>query len=172
MRPEGEPGQPRAASGVPSASPSAPTVRPEASVHRLKGEMAVMATKVIPGLRSKRSRGSVDETLQRLERVLRATDIVVFAIVDHSGEAERVGLTMPPTKLVVFGSPRAGTPLMLAAPSVAIDLPMKMLIWEDGEGCAWVSYNTAAYLQERHEVPAELLQPVSGLDALADAIAA
>lgn len=100
---------------------------------------------------------------------LEAKGVKIFAIVDHSGEAEKVGLQMRPTKLVVFGSPKAGTPLMLAAPSIAIDLPLKILIWEDGTGKAWVSYNSLAYLQERHGLPQELLRNIAIVETLAAA---
>jgi uncharacterized protein (DUF302 family) len=89
--------------------------------------------------------------------------------VDHSGEAEKVGLQMPPTKLLIFGSPKAGTPLMLAAPSVAIDLPLKILVRQDGGGMVWVSYNTPEYLRERHGFPAELVPNIAGVSALASA---
>jgi uncharacterized protein (DUF302 family) len=92
---------------------------------------------------------------------------MVFALVDHSGEAEKVGLKMPPTKLLIFGSPKAGTPLMLAAPSIAIDLPLKILIREDGDGKVWVTYNTPAFLQQRHGLPKELLQNIDVVETLA-----
>ena len=123
------------------------------------------------GILNKRSNHSVDETLERLQSALQAKGITIFALVDHSGEAEKAGLKMRPTKLVIFGSPEAGTPLMLAAPSAAIDLPLKILIWEDGEGNAWVSYNSPAYLQERHGFPKELLPNIGAVEALAGAIA-
>jgi len=129
-----------------------------------------MAPNATPGIQNKRSSASVDETVKRLERTLQAKGVTVFAIVDHSGEAEKVGLKMRPTRLVIFGSPKAGTPLMLATPSIAIDLPLKMLIWEDSEGKVWVSYNSVTYLQERHGVPAELLQNIAVVDGLATAI--
>jgi len=87
--------------------------------------------------------------------------------VDHSGEAEKVGMKMRPTKLLIFGNPKAGTPVMLAAPSSAIDLPLKILVWEDAQGQVWVTYNSAAYLQERHNVPPELLQNIGVVKALA-----
>ncbi len=119
------------------------------------------------GIISKRTNHSVNETLERLKNALLAKGVNIFAIVDHSGEAEKVGLKMPPTMLVIFGSPKAGTPLMLAAPSIAIDLPLKILIWEDGEGKAWVSYNSTAYLQERHGLPKELLQNIAVVETLA-----
>jgi uncharacterized protein (DUF302 family)/uncharacterized membrane protein YidH (DUF202 family) len=123
------------------------------------------------GILNKRSNYSIDETLERLKRMLQAKGVTIFAIVDHSGEAEKVGLKMPPTKLVIFGSPKAGTPLMLAAPSSAIDLPLKILVWEDGEGKIWVSYNSPAYLGERHGLPEELLQNIAVVETLAAAVA-
>src|SRR5580704_9326720 len=101
---------------------------------------------------------SVDETMQRLESLLREKGVTVFARVDHSGEAAKAGLTMRPTKLLIFGNPKAGTPLMIAAPSSAIDLPLKILVAEDGEGKVWISYNSADYLQKRHGFPLELIQ--------------
>ena len=122
------------------------------------------------GIIDKPSRYSVDETLEKLKRTLQAKGVTVFAVVDHSGEAEKVGLKMPPTKLVIFGSPKAGTPLMLAAPSSAIDLPLKILIWEDGSGKVWVSYNRPAYLQERHGLPQELLRNIAVIETLATAV--
>ena len=110
---------------------------------------------------------SVEETVKRLKGILEAKGVTLFALVDHSGEAEKVGLKMPATKLLIFGNPRGGTPVMLAAPSIAIDLPLKILIWEDGEGKVWVSYNSPAYLQERHGVPQELLQNIAVVETLA-----
>jgi uncharacterized protein (DUF302 family) len=101
---------------------------------------------------------SVEQTLSKLQQALAAKGITVFALIDHSGEAAKAGLTMPPTKLLIFGNPKGGTPLMLAAPSIAIDLPMKVLIAEDQEGKVLVSYNTAEYLQGRHGTP-DSLQP-------------
>jgi len=113
------------------------------------------------------SNHSVDETVQKLKTILATKGVNLFAIVDHSGEAEKVGMKMPATKLLIFGSPRAGTPLMLAAPSIAIDLPLKILIWEDGKGKVWVSYNSAEYLQERHCLPQELMQNIAVVETLA-----
>ncbi|HEY2436716.1 MAG TPA: DUF302 domain-containing protein [Solirubrobacteraceae bacterium] len=115
------------------------------------------------------SNHSVDETVERLQSILRERGLVLFALVDHSGEAEKIGLHMPPTKLLIFGSPRGGTPLMLAAPSVALDLPLKILVWLDREGKAWVSFNTPEYLRERHGFPAELVPNIAGVSALASA---
>src|ERR1700679_15037 len=95
----------------------------------------------------------VEQTVQKLEETLRAKGVRLFALVDHSGEAEKAGLQMRPTKLLIFGNPVAGTPVMLAAPSIAIDLPLKILVWEDGEGAVWLSWNSPEYLQQRHGVP-------------------
>jgi uncharacterized protein (DUF302 family) len=113
------------------------------------------------------SNHSVDQTLEKLTGILQAKGVTVFALVDHSGEAEKAGMRMLPTKLLIFGSPKTGTPLMLAAPSVAIDLPLKILVWEDGEGKVWVSYNSLEYLQQRHGVPPELLQNIAVVESLA-----
>src|ERR1700745_2898054 len=91
----------------------------------------------------------MEETLRRLQAAFAEKGLQVFAVIDHSGEAEKVGLKMPPTKLLIFGSPKAGTPLMLAAPSLAIDLPLKILVWEDKAGKVQLSYNSPEYLKER-----------------------
>jgi len=112
------------------------------------------------------SRYSVPDTLTRLESLLEARGLAVFGRVDHSGEAERVGLKMRPTRLIIFGSPKAGTPLMVASPTLAIDLPLKALIWEDAEGKVWLSYNSPEYLQQRHDVPGELVKNITGIGAL------
>lgn len=109
--------------------------------------------------------------MDRLKAILESRSITLFALVDHSGEAEKVGMTMPPTKLMIFGSPKAGTPLMLAVPSIAIDLPLKVLVWEDREGQTWVSYNSPEYLRERHGFPAALLPNIAAVEALATASA-
>jgi len=119
------------------------------------------------GIIDKPSNSSVDETVARLENILRARQVTVFAVVDHGGEAAKVGLTMRPTKLLIFGSPKAGTPLMLASPSVAIDLPLKILVWEDSQGKVWLSYNSPEYLKERHSLPPELLQNIAVVETLA-----
>jgi uncharacterized protein (DUF302 family)/uncharacterized membrane protein YidH (DUF202 family) len=114
------------------------------------------------------SHQSVDKTVDTLQSILREKGIKLFALVDHSGEAKAAGLQMRPTKLLIFGSPKAGTPLMLAAPSIAIDLPLKLLVWEDSSGKAWISYNSPAYLQARHTLPQDLVQPLAGVAALAN----
>jgi uncharacterized protein (DUF302 family) len=113
------------------------------------------------------SRHSVDETVSRLKSILEAKGVTLFALIDHSGEAEKVGMKMPTTKLLIFGSPRAGTPVMLAAPSAAIDLPLKILVWEDGSRKVWISWNSPAYLQQRHGFPQELMQNIAAAEQLA-----
>jgi uncharacterized protein (DUF302 family) len=106
-------------------------------------------------------------TVERLQGLLRDKGITLFALVDHSGEAERAGMKMPPTKLLIFGNPRAGTPLMLGAPGIAIDLPLKILVAEDEQGKVWISYNSPRYLQERHDIPEALMKNISVVEALA-----
>jgi uncharacterized protein (DUF302 family) len=114
-----------------------------------------------------RSNHSVDETVEKLKGILQSKGITLFALIDHSREAAKVGMKMRPTKLLVFGNPKAGTPVMLAAPSSAIDLPLKILIWEDAHGKVWITYNSPAYLQERHNIPVELLPNVNVIESLA-----
>jgi uncharacterized protein (DUF302 family) len=114
-----------------------------------------------------RSNHSVDETVEKLKGILQAKSVALFALVDHSGEAAKAGLTMRPTKLLIFGNPKAGTPLMLAAPSCAIDLPLKILVWEDAQSKVWISYNSAEYLQKRHAFPLELMQNIAVVARLA-----
>ena len=109
---------------------------------------------------------SVPETLRRLESLLQARGLAIFARIDHSGEAEKGGLKMRPTQVLIFGSPKQGTPLMVASPTLAIDLPLKALAWEDASGKVWLSYNTPEYLKQRHNIPDELLKNISGVGAL------
>jgi uncharacterized protein (DUF302 family) len=133
--------------------------------------MASVSSKEAPavgkGIIEKPSNHSVDQTVEKLKNILQARGVSLFALVDHSGEAERVGMKMPPTKLLIFGSPKAGTPLMLATPSMAIDLPLKILVREDGQGKVWVSYNSPEYLKDRHGLPQELLQNIAVVETLA-----
>ena len=119
-----------------------------------------------PGLIQIPSRYSLEETLQRLELALATRGLQVFARVDHSGEAEKVGMKMRPTKLLIFGSPKAGTPLMVASPTLAIDLPLKALVTEDETGKVWLTYNSPEYLRERHGVPSELIHNLAGAGTL------
>jgi uncharacterized protein (DUF302 family) len=119
------------------------------------------------GIVDKPSNHSVDETVEKLKNILQSKGVTLFALVDHSGEAEKAGMKMRPTKLLIFGSPKAGTPLMLAVPSIAIDLPLKILVWEDADGKVWVSYNTPEYLKERHGLPRDLLTSIAVVETLA-----
>jgi len=147
------------------------SVRDSAHSHSANDEESLMVPNTNNGILNKRSNYSVDETLERLKRTLQAKEVTIFGVVDHSGEAEKVGLKMRPTKLLIFGNPKVGTPVMLAAPSIAIDLPLKILIWEDGQGQVWLSYNSPVYLQERHGLPLDLLQNIAVVETLAAAVA-
>ncbi len=109
---------------------------------------------------------SVPETLERVESILKARGVTIFARVDHSGEAEKVGLRMNPTQLLIFGSPKGGTPVMVAAPTVAIDLPLKALVWQDAYGKVWLSYNSAEYLRNRHNIPDALVKNLAAVTPL------
>ena len=131
-----------------------------------------MATMPGNGVVHLRSHYSVQETLQRVEAVLHAHGLTIFGRVDHSGEAEKVGLKIPPTQVIIFGSPKAGTPLMLASPTLAIDLPLKALAWEDADGTVWLSYNSPEYLKQRHNVPDALIKNITGAGALLQQAAA
>ena len=119
------------------------------------------------GIVSMQSHHSVEQTVEKLKGILQSKGVTLFALVDHSGEAAKVGMKMPPTKVLIFGNPKAGTPLMLAAPSMAIDLPLKILVWEDAQNKVWISYNTPEYLQKRHGVPPELMPNIAVVGTLA-----
>jgi uncharacterized protein (DUF302 family)/uncharacterized membrane protein YidH (DUF202 family) len=144
------------------------SVRGPANPHRNNNNEEVsMTTATDKGIIDKLSHHSVEQTVDRLKNILQSKGVTLFALIDHSGEAEKVGMKMPSTKLMIFGNPKAGTPLMLASPSMAIDLPLKILIWEDAQGKVWLSYNSPEYLQKRHALPPELLQNISVVEALA-----
>ncbi len=117
------------------------------------------------------SHRSVDETVDRLKTILMSKGVTLFALIDHSGEAEKAGMEMPPTKLLIFGNPKAGTPLMLASPSTALDLPLKILVAEDSRARVWISYNSGEYLKERHGLPQNLLPNIAVVQTLAAAAA-
>jgi uncharacterized protein (DUF302 family) len=125
-----------------------------------------MSMSSIPGYISKLSPHSVPETIQRLSALLKSKGVAIFALIDHSGEAEKAGLKMRPTQLLIFGNPKGGTPLMLAAPSTAIDLPLKALVWEDADGKVWLSYNSPDYLQQRHGFPVDLEKNIAAIEPL------
>ena len=113
------------------------------------------------------SNHSVEETVERLKGILQTKGVALFALIDHSGEAEKIGMKMRPTQLLIFGNPKSGTPLMLAAPSSAIDLPLKILVWEDANKKVWISYNSLAYLKGRHGLPEELMANIAVVEKLA-----
>jgi uncharacterized protein (DUF302 family) len=118
------------------------------------------------GLVNVPSKYSVPETLDRLEALVKKQGLTVFARIDFSGDAGKAGLTMKPSQLLIFGNPKAGTPLMVASPTIAIDLPLKALAWEDANGNVWLSYNKPEYLRERHGLPDELVKNISGIKEL------
>jgi uncharacterized protein (DUF302 family) len=120
------------------------------------------------GVENVASNYSVAETIDRLESLVKSKQLTVFARIDFSADAAKVGLSMPPTQMLIFGNPKAGTPLMLAAPSVAIDLPLKALAWQDSAGGVWLSYNTPEYLRRRHSLTEALLPNIAGIKALVE----
>ena len=140
---------------------------PKTLVHASMREERPMATGAENGIVRIAGNHSVDETVAKLQGILQTRGVKLFVVVDHSGEAASAGLKMPNTKLLIFGNPKAGTPLMLAAPSVALDFPLKILVAEDGAGKTWISYSSVAYLQARHALPEELLPNIAVIDALA-----
>jgi uncharacterized protein (DUF302 family)/uncharacterized membrane protein YidH (DUF202 family) len=147
------------------------SVRRSAHLTSVNSEVTTMSVAASKGAQSngiisQPSKHSVDQTVEKLKSILQAKGVTLFALVDHSGEAGKVGMKMPPTKLLVFGSPKAGTPLMLAAPSIAIDLPLKVLVSEDAQGQVWLSYNSSDYLKDRHGLPPELLQNIAVVETL------
>jgi uncharacterized protein (DUF302 family) len=131
-----------------------------------------MATSPDNGMVHLRSPYSVSETLKRLDSVLQSKGLAVFARIDHSGEAEKVGMKMLPTQLIIFGSPKGGTPLMVASPTLAIDLPLKALVWQDEGGKVWVSYNTTEYLKQRHNIPDDLVKNIAVIGPLLQSVVA
>src|ERR1700688_3776627 len=143
------------------------SVHGSANLHLENNKEISMTPATNKGIVDRPSNHSVDQTVEKLRGIFGAKGVTLFASVDHSGEAEKAGMKMPPTKLLIFGSPKAGTPLMLAAPSIAIDLPLKILVWQDAQGKVWVSYNSLDYLKERHGLPQDLLQNIAVVETLA-----
>jgi uncharacterized protein (DUF302 family)/uncharacterized membrane protein YidH (DUF202 family) len=143
------------------------SVRPLAQNNASKSQETSMAPIPENGILRTASNHSVEETVARLQSILQAKGVKLFTIVDHSGEAASVGMKMRPTKLLIFGNPKAGTPVMLASPSAALDLPLKILVAEDAKGRVWISYNAPAYLQARHNLPSNLLANIAVIDTLA-----
>jgi uncharacterized protein (DUF302 family) len=116
------------------------------------------------------SRHSFEDTFQRLESSVASRGLTIFARIDFSGDAQKAGLKMNPARLLIFGNPKAGTPLMIAAPTVAIDFPLKVLVSSDKKGKVWVSYNAPEYLKDRHDIPDDLLKNISGVVGIAQSI--
>ncbi len=145
------------------------SVRGSANLHSENREEISMVPPANKGIIDKPSNHSVEQTVEKLKNLLQSKGVTLFALVDHSGEAEKIGVKMRPTKLLIFGSPKSGTPLMQDAPSIAIDLPLKILVWEDAQGKVWVSYNSPDYLKERHGLPQDLLQNIAVVGTLAAA---
>ena len=119
------------------------------------------------GLVDLQSNRSVNEIVEKIKRLLEENGIILFALIDHSGEAAKVGVKMRPTKLLIFGNPKAGTPVMIASSRSAIDLPLKILVWEEAPGKVWVTYNSPAYLRGRYDLPDELLPNLAAIEILA-----
>jgi uncharacterized protein (DUF302 family) len=119
------------------------------------------------GLIHRATNCTVEEAVNKIKSLLVGRGITLFAVIDHSGEAEAIGMKMPPTKLLIFGNPKGGTPLMLASPSVAIDLPLKLLVSEDANGKRWISYNSPQYLKNRHGLSDELVKNIAIIETLA-----
>ena len=126
-----------------------------------------MKSNVPGGVISLKSSHSVEETVRRAKDLLTAKGVTLFALIDHSGEAEKAGLHMPNTKLLIFGNPNAGTPIMVAVPGAALDLPLKLLVSEDSAGMVWLSYSSAGYLQVRHNIPQALMPALAVVEDLA-----
>ncbi len=124
----------------------------------------------VEGITTKNSPFSVAETLERLQEAMHKRSLTVFAHINHSGEAERVGLKMQEAHVLIFGSPKAGTPLMIASPLLALDLPLKVLVWQSNDGRVWVSYTSTAYLATRYSIPQELTKNIAGIDGLVESV--
>ena len=122
----------------------------------------------IEGIISKLSPYSVEETLNHLQEAMRSRNLSVFAHINHSGEAEQIGLKMQKAHVLIFGNPKSGTPLMITSPLLALDLPLKLLIWQSNDGRVWVSYTSVAYLAARYSIPPELTGNIAGIDGLVE----
>jgi uncharacterized protein (DUF302 family) len=119
------------------------------------------------GIISIPSSHSVDSAVEKLQGILNGAGVKIFALIDHSGEAEKAGMKMRNTKLLIFGNPKGGTPLMLASPTAALDLPLKILVWEDADGKVWLTYNSVEYTRQRHGLTSELAANIAVIDKIA-----
>ena len=129
-------------------------------------------TQAIAGLRHRRSAVSVSSTIERLRLAIDQAGARVFDVIDHSGEASRVGLSLRETQVVIFGNPRAGTPMMVASPLLALDLPMKVLVWADDAGATWMTYADPAWLGERYGLSPEMARPLGAVARITESVAA
>ncbi len=127
-----------------------------------------MTSGVSNGLIHLRCPYSAEQTMDRLEGIVKSMGISILGKVDHAEHAAQVGLKMNPSALLIFGNPKAGTPLMVASPTAAIDLPLKALVWEDAEGEVWLTYNSPEYFTERHGLPKDLMQNINSIKALCE----
>ena len=124
----------------------------------------------VEGITTTNSPFSVAETLERLQEAIHKLNLTVFAHINHSGEAEQVGLKMQEAHVLIFGNPKAGTPLMIASPLLALDLPLKVLVWQSNDSRVWVSYTSTAYLATRYSIPQELTANIAGIDGLVESV--
>lgn len=122
----------------------------------------------IEGIITKQSSFSVEETVTRLQEAISSRGLTLFAHINHSEEARRVGLKMQEAQVLIFGNPKGGTPLMIASPLLALDLPLKVLVWQSSDGSVWVSYTSVAYLAARYAIPQELTGNIAGIDGVVD----
>ena len=120
----------------------------------------------VEGIVTRPSSFSVEETLERIQEIIHSRSLTLFAQIDHSGEARRVGLTMQEAHVLIFGNPKGGTPLMIASPLLALDLPLKVLVWQSADEQVWVSTNSVAYLRDRYAIPKELVGNLAVVDAV------
>src|SRR5205823_650849 len=120
----------------------------------------------VEGILTRSSPFSVEETLQRLQEAIHSRNLILFAHIDHSGEARRIGLKMQEAHVLIFGNPKGGTPLMIASPLLALDLPLKVLVWQGADDRTWMSSTSAAYLKVRYDLPQELAGNLAVVDAV------
>jgi uncharacterized protein (DUF302 family) len=152
-------------------------MRREALLHQDKREVYMMnepGAKASPlsveGIVSRPSPFSVEETLKRLQQAIQSRNLTVFAHIDHSGEARRVGLHMQEAHVLIFGNPKAGTPLMMASPLLALDLPLRVLVWQSSDEQVWVSSQSIASLGARYAIPHDLISNIAGIDGLLEGV--
>ena len=120
----------------------------------------------VEGIVTRPSSFSVEETLKRLQEIIHNRNLTLFAHIDHSGEARRVGLTMQEAHVLIFGNPKGGTPMMIASPLLALDLPLKVLVWQSTDDQVWVSTTSVTYLRDRYAIPQELVGNIAVVDAI------